>query len=368
MEIQILQENLLKGLSNVIRIISTKPQLPILQNVVLMTEQGRVKLAATNLETTEICWLGAKIESEGGVCVPARLLMDFVSSLSPGTLTLREEEGSLKITGPGVKAQIPGIAASEFPPLTQLATESAMEFDSKVFIEAVKMVIFSAATDEGRPMLTGVKLKQLEKQLTLAATDGYRLSVKKMEVPAEQSVDLVVPARALTEVVKIGHEGKNAATCKIGQTADGQLAFLYDDLEIYTRLIEGDYPKYEKIIPTTHSTRMTIETAPLHRAVKSAAIFAKDNANIIKLTLTPTGVEVSANTPQVGENRVEVEATVEGDGGEMAINSRFLLDFLSNYPEDEVVFEMTGSLNPGVFKPVNDDSYLHIIMPVRVQS
>lgn len=368
MEIQILQENLLKNLTNLVRIISTKPQLPILQNLIISTEQTRVKIAATNMETSEICWLGAKVISEGGLCVPARLFIDFVSSLSPGTITLESKEGSLRVSGGGVNAQIPGIDVSEFPPLAQFVPEGAMEFETKAFIEALKMVLFSAATDEGRPMLTGIKMTQTEGQLVLASTDGYRLSLKKITVNSTETFDLVVPARALTEVVKIGHDAKNTTkTCKIGKTADGQLAFMYDDLEIFTRLIDGEFPKYEKIIPSTHTTMAKIDTASLLRAVKSASIFARDNANIIKMVVSPEGIEVSANTPQVGENRVEIEAAVEGEGGEMAFNSRFLQEFLTNFSEEEVVFQMTGSLNPGVFKPVGEESYLHIIMPVRIQ-
>lgn len=355
-------------MSNIVRIISTKPQLPILQNLVISTEKGRVKIAATNMETSETCWLGAKVKEDGGICIPARLFIDFVSSLSPGTITLEASEGILKISGGGVNAQIPGIDISEFPPLPQYIQEGAMEFDTKTFIDALRLVIFSAATDEGRPMLTGVKMTQKDGILVLAATDGYRLSVKKIEVASADAFEIVVPAKAMAEVVKIGHENKNTTkACTVGKTADGQLAFVFEDLEIFTRLIDGEFPKYEKIIPAIYTTQLRIETATLLRAVKSASVFARDNANIIKLTVSPAGLEVSANTPQVGENRISLEAQVEGDGGEMAFNSRFLQDFLTNYTEADLVFQMTGSLNPGVFKPTKEDSYLHIIMPVRIQ-
>jgi len=234
-------------------------------------------------------------------------------------------------------------------------------------VAAVSAVLFAAAADEGRPLLTGVRLKGTESGLVLAATDGYRLSLKKTKMSLGKIVDAVVPARALGEVVKVGQEEKDAEGVRVAQGDSGQLSFVVGDTTVHTRLIEGEYPNFEKIIPKTHTTRALLDRESLTRAVKSAAIFARDNANIVRLSLGAQRAAVSANTPQVGENRVELEAKIDGEGGDIAFNSRFLLEFLANFTGDELLFEMTGSLNPGVFKPVKDDSYLHIIMPVRVQ-
>jgi DNA polymerase-3 subunit beta len=227
-------------------------------------------------------------------------------------------------------------------------------------------VLFSAATDEGRPILTGIRIIQKDKETIFVATDGYRLSVKKVALKTKNPLDLLVPARALKEMTKACFEDKELKTIHLASAADGQISFSVGDTEIRTRLIDGEYPNYEKIIPTKHNTRVLLEKSTLEKAVKSAAIFARDNANIIRFHIENQTLTVSANSPQAGEDEIDIEARVDGEGGDMALNGRFLLEFLANYQEDEVLFEMTGALNPGVFRPAKDDSYLHIIMPVRV--
>jgi DNA polymerase-3 subunit beta len=228
--------------------------------------------------------------------------------------------------------------------------------------------LFSAASDEGRPILTGIKIKEDGEETLLAATDGYRLSTKKIVLPLKKFVDAVIPARTLSEVLKIANEEKEEKTVYVGKTPDGQVGFMVGDTTIFTRLLDGEYPNFDRIIPKTFTTRVLIDKEPFARAVRSAAIFAKDNANIVRVVLDKQKIVVSANAPQVGENKVELDAKIDGDGGEIAFNSRFLVEFLANLAESEFVFEMTGALNPGVFKLVKDESFLHIIMPVRVTS
>lgn len=367
MIINVLQENLLTALARVTRIVPVKPQLPIVQNVLLSTEDRRLKIVATSLEITETVWVGSKVEKEGGICVPARLLLEFVSSLPKGTVQLAEKDGSLVVQCAGFRALIPGVSAKEFPPVPVLEKKHAVVVEKDGILEAIERVVFSAATDEGRPLLTGVRVIQKDGETVFAATDGYRLSVKRVSLKTKEGLDLLVPGRALSEVVKTCLEEKEAKEILMIKPAEGQVAFIVGDTEIQTRLIDGDYPNFEKIIPTKHNTRLLIEKEVLTGAVKSAAIFARDSANIIKFHIENQEFTISANTPQVGEDEITVEAKVDGEGGDIAFNSRFLLDFLANYKEDELLFEMTGSLNPGVFRPPKDDSYLHIIMPVRVQ-
>jgi DNA polymerase-3 subunit beta len=198
------------------------------------------------------------------------------------------------------------------------------------------------------------------------ATDGYRLSVVKAELPGKQELDMVVPSRTLSEVVKVAAEEKEAKDVTLARGDDGQLSVIIGDTRVMTRTIEGEYPPYAKIIPKTHTTRALLDMPSFSRAVRAAAIFARDSANIIRLKLAGQHIVVSANSPQVGENEAEIDAKIDGDGGEIAFNSRFLLELLANTNYEEMLFEMTGSLNPGVFKPVKDASFLHIIMPVRV--
>ena len=367
MIINILQENLVRALNKAARVVPIKPQLPIIQNVLLTTEEGRLKIIATNLEITEIVFVGAKIEKEGGICVSSRLLLEFVSSLPQAPVRLETTEGSLIVQSGGFRATIPGSPAEEFPSVLATKTKTGLTIDKEEILEATLRVVFSAATDEGRPILTGVRIQKKENETTFAATDGYRLSVKRIALKTKEPLDMLLPARALGEVIRGCQEDKAVKTINIIMAGDGQASFVVGDTEIRTRLIDGEYPEFEKIIPTKHNTRVLLDKTTFEKAVKAAAIFARDNANIIRLHVENQTVTVSANTPQVGEDQIDIDAKVDGEGGDMAFNSRFLLEFLSNFSEEELLFEMTGSLNPGVFKPVKDDSYLHIIMPVRVQ-
>jgi DNA polymerase-3 subunit beta len=368
MIINILQENLLRALIKTSRIVPAKPQLPIIQNILLLAKDGMVTITATNLETTEIVSVGAKIEKEGGLCVSSRLLLEFVSSLPQATVTLSVKEGSLLISCGGFRATIPGINPSEFPQMPERIKKGEVIIQKEEIVASVGRILYSAATDEGRPILTGVRVVQKEEETVFATTDGYRLSVKKIILQSKNPLDLLVPARALGEVVKACTEDKESKTISLTKPTDGQISFLTGDTEIRTRLIDGEYPVFEKIIPTKHNTRVLLDKNVLEKAVKAAAVFARDNANIVRFHIENQTVTLSANTPQVGEDEVDVDAKVDGEGGDIAFNSRFLLEFLANYPENELLFEMTGSLNPGVFKAPKDDSYLHIIMPVRVTS
>lgn len=337
-----------------------------MQNVLLSTDESRLRVVATNMETTEVVWTGAKVEKEGGICVSSRLLTDLVMSLPQDTIQMVAKEGSLHVRSHGVNATIPGIGASEFPPVAAVKKKKGMKMDKALLLDALAGVLFAAATDEGRPLLTGVKIAKQEDGALFAATDGYRLSIKKIKSEKLGDLNLVIPARALSEVVKVIQEEKDVATAEIVQADEGQLVFTVGDTEIHTRPIAGEYPNIEKIIPTRHNTRVLVDKTSLLHAVKSASIFARDNANILRLHIENQKMVVSANTPQVGENHVEVDAKVDGEGGDIAFNSRFLLEFLNGFAGEELLFEMTGSLNSGVFRPVKDDSYLHIIMPVRV--
>lgn len=339
-----------------------------MQNVLLTATDSVFKIVATSLELTEVVAAGAKIEKAGGICVSSRLLTDLVVSLPQEKVQLVAEAGSLHVRCGKVNATIPGVPAAEFPPVSAPSSKGAVSLEKGALLTALSGVLFAAATDEGRPILTGVKIRKADGGVSVAATDGYRLSLKNLDLALAGDLDITVPARALSEVVKVSTEGKDVKTVQMISADDGLLVFVVGDSEIHTRAIMGEYPNIEKIIPKSHNTRVLLDTQSLLRAVKSAAVFARDNANILRLHIENQSVVVSANTPQVGENHVEVEAKVDGDGGDIAFNSRFLLEFLGNFPGDEVIFEMTGSLNPGVFKAPKDQSYTHIIMPVRVQS
>jgi DNA polymerase III subunit beta len=368
MKILILQENLLKTLTRVGRIISTKSQLPVLQNVHIKTENGIVRITSTNTETTISSLVGAKIESEGEICVSAKLLTELVSSLPQETVTLEEKEGHILVSTTRTKAELSAMPAEEFPPIKIEVAKGGLTMEKAVVTEALSATLYAAATDDGRPLLTGIKIVSDGENLVFAATDGYRLSVKRMVQKVGENFDMVVPARAMMEVYKTLMEDKEEKTLGFGKNEDGQLCLSVGDTTVLARLIDGEYPPYSKIIPKNHTSSANFDKGEFQQAVKSASIFARDNANIVRVHLEKGGITVSANTPQVGQNTVSVEAKVEGDAADIAFNSRFLLDFLSNCSVDELTFEMTGSLNPGLFRKDGDDSFIHIIMPVRVQN
>lgn len=367
MKCTLLHQNLLRGLTRVGKAGQTKTQMPILQNTLLSVKDGGLSLTTTNTEITIKTQILGKVEKEGGICVPTRLLIELISSFPEGNVVFETKENDLLISCGGFHAEIPGIDVQEFPPVPEKQAKGNT-IEKNTFLTSLKSVLFSAATDEGRPILAGVKIQTQGKKAFLVTTDGYRLSLKEMVIGTEEVLDLIVPSRALFEVVRIGEEEKDEKNLVFTRAKDGQLGFYIGDTEIYTRAIDGAYPNYEKIIPKTIGTSVVFEKEQFLRAVKSASIFARDNANIIRICVEDQHVVISANTPAVGQSKIDVEAKIKGEGGEIAFNSRFLLEFLGVISTKNILFEMTGSLNPGVFKLEGDSSYLHIIMPVRVQS
>lgn len=368
MKISILQENLHKGVSRASRIISTKPQVPVLSNLLLLATEGGLQIVSSSLDITEKNTTSAKVEREGGLCVPARMFTELVSSLPQDTVVLEEKEGVLAVSCAGFHSTMAGIDKGEFPPVVVMGGKAKTVVEKEALVKALSLVLFASATDEGRPLLTGVKLTQKKEKTVLAATDGYRLSVYSLSLGFIDKTDAVIPARALIELVRVCQEEKETKEIEFFPVVDGQLCIRIGETEIITRQVDGQYPNYEKIVPAGHATSATIDTQELLRAVRSASIFARDSANIVRFHTNKKTITASANAPQVGESAVEIDAKIVGEeGGDIAFNSKFLIDLLAVFPGDEVVLETTGSLNPGVFLSPKDPAFLHIIMPVRVQ-
>lgn len=376
MKISLLQEGLAKGVGVVGRVVATKAQLPVLANILLSTDQGKLKLTATNLETGINLWLGGKIEEEGKISVPARIFSETINALPPGTVSLSTEEERLKIVCGKFKAEINGISAEEFPEVPTLKDQKekieTLVLDRKILEEGVGQVAVAAATDESRPVFTGIKMELEENTLRLAATDGYRLSIKSIGKlkGIKKKKEMVVPARALSELVRVlGAAETEAKEIIFAATSEEkQLILSFGEGEVVTRILEGEFPDFDKIVPKTHTTSVSLETEELFQAVKATAVFAKDSANIVKFKITESGLVISANTPQVGGNEVEVEGKVLGENAEVAFNSRYLIDVLNVIGAKELTLQVSGPLNPGVFIPAGETGFLHIIMPVRVQA
>jgi len=366
MKVSILQENLNKALGVVGRTTTTRSQLPILANILLSAEKGKLKLAATNLETGVNYYIGGKIEKQGSITVPAKIFLEMAASLPAGKVDLVVEGDSLKIKAVNFQAKINGISAAEFPQIPRFGGKPDLSFKIENFKTMVNQVAFAAAADEARPVLAGVRFTSESGKLVLAATDGYRLSLKKFKSLTPQKIKkpLILPARTLQEVARIKEDGEVRA---ILTKKDNQLIFSLGDVEIVCRLIEGEFPAFEKVIPQECKTKVWLEKEELVQAVKLASIFARETANIVKFKIKKSKLQISANAPQVGSNISEVDVKVEGEENEIAFNFRYLLDFLNSIEKKEIIFEMSSPLNPGAFKIKGDNSLLHIIMPVRVQ-
>lgn len=365
MNIVVFKEHLKKALSFVNKAVSTKTQLPILSNVLISTEEGRVKIAATNLETSISFWIGATVEEQGSITVPARLFTELISSISSEKVLLKDEKGSLVMEGEGSQVSLGGIDAQEYPPLP---TEGGEKFSLKTkgLVDSLPFVLISASSDEGRPVLTGVKLGQWGGKTALVATDGFRLSIKQTE-EKELNRGVVIPARFFAEVSRAITEERVDTVDLYLEKEKSQAVFSLPHSLISTRLIEGEFPPFEKIVPTSHVTRLVFSKEEAQRAIKLAAVYAKEASNIIKLTASDTSLVVTSNTPQLGKNSSVIETRKEGEDMEVAFNVKYLIDLLSVLPGEDVVFESAGPLSPGLFKSLVDDSCLHVIMPVRVQ-
>ena len=372
MKLSVMQENLARGLSVVSRAVSTRSTLPVLANVLLRTEDAGLKLTATNLEIGITYWVPGKVESEGATTVPARLLSDLVSSLPSAERVDLELQGAdtLHIRAGRFATHVKGIDADEFPAIQSATEPPTTRISQKLLKRALEETIFAAASDEARPILTGVLARFDGDRLTLAAADNYRIAVKTLDIvdPVE-AVSVVIPARALAELNRILAEVDDPVDVILAQ-ARNQVLFHLEGIDLVSRLIDGQFPNYQQVLPQSHTTRAVLEREELLRAVRPAALIASSSANIVKLQVGSNGdagLTVTANA-EVGDYEGHVEAAVEGDGTTIAFNARYLNDVLANVDAEQFAIELNGPLSPGVFKPIDDTAYVHVVMPVRTTS
>ena len=371
-KLSLMQENLARGLQVVGRAVSSRATLPVLSNVLLRTEDAGLKLTTTNLEIGITCWVPGKIDTDGSLTVPARLFSDIVNSLPPGERVDLESDGadSLRIRSGRFRAHIKGIDAEEFPAIPAAGERPTTRVSQKVLRAALGEVAFAAASDESRPILTGVLTRFSGDRMTLAAADNYRIAVKTVSVmdPVEDR-SLVVPARSYTELARILTDSDDPVDLVLAPSRN-QVLFHVDGIDLVTRLVDGQFPNYQQVLPAAHTTRAVVDREDLLKATRLSALIASSSANVVKLTVQSEGtgtVAVSANA-EIGDNEGEIEAAVEGEGTSIAFNARFLTEVLQNVDADQLALEFNGPLSPGVFRPVGDPDYVHVIMPVRTAS
>jgi len=377
MKLSCLQENLNRGLSLVGRAAATRTTLPITNNVLLASDQGRLKLVATNLEMAITCWIGAKIDEEGAITVPAKLLTEFVATLPNDKIEVKlaPKGKTLELKCARFEARISGVDAKEFPPIPKVDDGIVTKVEIGALRQAISQVVFAAATDESRPVLTGVNAEFEGKNLTLAAADGFRLAVYKLPLTvavSEKSV-AIIPSRTLAELNRLAGDQEEAVEVKVN-ASKSQILFRLKDVEMVSQLVQGNFPQYSQLIPQSFNTRATVDVAQFLRATKTAAIFARDGSGIVRLIITPGASDVtpgklsiSARSEEIGEDTGEIDTVVQGAEAKIAFNGKYLMDVLSVLKENQVAIEMTTPSSPGVFKPVGADNYLHVIMPMFVQ-
>ncbi|HEX8964993.1 MAG TPA: DNA polymerase III subunit beta [Patescibacteria group bacterium] len=364
MKVSVLTGNLQKKLSFVNHAISSRVQLPILSNFLLETREDSLVISATDLEIGIETIVPVQVEEKGSTTVPAKLFTELINALPEEKITLTVKEGSLTIQSKKTNSVLQTMSREEFPSLYEEKGERIIEINPEAFRHDLSMVAFAASIETTRPALSGVLIKKEDNSLLFVATDGYRLSLKKDQSQGivESDKTILVPVRVIKEVLGLK---ENSSISLYVSSQSNQIIFEQDETVLVGRLIEAQYPTYQKIIPTDFSAKIAFDREELLKAVKTCSIFARETANIVTLSLQKEKIIVSAKTPSLGENTVEVEAKLEGEENEIAFNVRYLLDVLGNVSENELTFEMTGPLNPGVFKIANNDSFLHLIMPIR---
>ena len=386
MRLSVNQSSLAKALSIVNRAVSSRTTMPILGNVLLDATGDGLRLAATNREIGINCWIAADVEESGSTTIPARLLSEFVNSLPNERVSMALEQSTetLGLTCAKHSANIKGINAFEFPliPTYQpeptnseapTVTGDVYTVASNALASLIDSVVFAASADENRPTLTGIETTFDDGRLTMAATDGYRLSMRSMETSAGEKATIIIPGRNLSEVSRICADATGEITAIVSANRNQVLfsatsAKEWQRVDIISELIDARFPDYRATIPKSHNTRCTVDASALLKAVRVAMLFARDNANIIRCTMLPDGLfRIAATSVEMGDNTSEIECNVEGDEINIAFDGRLLSDALSHVPTAQVIIETTRPTRPGTIRPVGNDDYLMVIMPMNAK-
>lgn len=373
MKISVLQENLARGLSTVTKAVDTRPQLPVLQNVLLEADGSQLRLAATNLQMSITMLIGAKVNEPGAITLPAKTFTDLVSNLSPERvdLTLDPKTHTVEVRCGATRSNIKGIDADEFPPIAH-AERADIYIEGKVLREMINQTAFAAAKDDNRPVLTGVYTEVQDDVITMAAADGYRLAVRyaKLERPVSEKATVIIPARALLEIARVIDEDDMEVGIALPDRRD-IVTFLLPNLTVSAQVVEGRFPDFSAIIPRSYSTSTVMYTQDLLKACRRAQIFARDNANSGRLYVRPASgpgepgeVMVVGRSNERGDNEGVLDASIEGEPLEISFNIEYLIDVLRVINEERVVFQSNGAENAAVVRPDAREDFVHVIMPM----
>lgn len=362
MQASVLHKDLEKLLSFTSRFVSNRAQLPILANIKLVAKGAKLTLEATNLEMSVSGSIGAKVEKEGEVAVPSRAFTDLVSSLHVEKLLLESQGESLQVSGENFKSNLSGMNTSDFPEIPN-SLNAEFAIPQEIFSKAVSQVLFSCSPELSRPALGGVLMLFSDNNLSLVTSDGFRLSRRDLVLKSKLNKKIIVPKNILTELVRISSDEKEISF--FSGEENKQVLFGAGDMVFGSRMVEGEYPPFEKIIPTTSSTTVNVNKEDFRSAIKTAAVFAREGANTVKLHLEDNVVEVSAQSAQTGSQESVVEAKIEGPALDIIFNYRYLEDFLNITKGESVTMKFNSATAAGVFLDSDDENYLHLVMPVK---
>ena len=376
MKATVKQQQLAHGVNVVARAVAPRSTLPVLSNILIKTDEGRLRLSATNLELGITTWIGANVQNEGAITVPARTFSDLISNLpnEDVLLTLDPTTRTLNVNCGASNTDIKGIDAEEFPPIPEPDLTNAIPLNVENFKEMIQQVAFAASTDDSRPMLTGIHLTSDGDKLSMAATDGFRISVRTAVLadPLPNRLEAIIPARAMSELARIATDGNDNLLMNF-PAERGQVIFHMKDVELVSQLIDGTFPDYKAIIPPSFKTHTVLSTSGLLAACKQAEIIARDSTNVAQLDIQPESdgqksatLEISAVSEQTGSSEITVDASIDGTPLLVAFNVRFLREVLEVIKTANVLLETNAANSPGMIRPVGDEYFRHIIMPMHL--
>ena len=364
MKISCKRENLARGLAIVGRMVKQRATLPVLSNIMIASDKGRLKLAVTDLESAISIWIGAKIDEEGAITLPARTFMDYVSASSDETIALLCDNSDVLVKSSHNRATVKGISAEEFPIIPQVKEGKPITISSHSLKSAIFSVSLAAALDETRPVLAGVLLRVKLDKIKVVSTDSYRLAEKQIALKksAEQAFDIIIPSRVANELARILPPDETEVEIKVGEN---QAQFTFGDIEFLSREIEGSFPDYEQIIPSEMAYECESDKTKFAEAVKMVSVFARDSGNNIKFVASEKSLEIAAASSQIGDAKASLEVVSKGSSLSVAFNSKFILDALAVIAGETVTLGFSGELSPGQISDKEDPSYRYIIMPLR---
>lgn len=366
MRFTILQQDLIPIIQTVSRSVGVRATLPVLENILIATENGKVKISATNLEIGIIKYVSAEVIEEGEITVPAKTFLELIAGLKQSKLEIESSQTALSVSSGKFKATINGIPATEFPVIPVSQTEQ-VRFKKEV-LQSCASILFGAATDEGRPILTGVLTQSKGDKIDFVATDGFRLAHAQITLPEAIEFKALIPKRTFEEILRILSEEKVEDVGISMAESQNQVVFNFGQTVVSSRLIEGQYPNWEKIIPTQIVTRAVVNKEDLLKAIRLAAIFAKNEANIIVIKTEKDHFLLESSAKELGNQHNEVETQLEGEDLQIAFNAKFLIDALSAAPSTQVMMEFSGPLTPTLIKPMGVSGLQYVVMPVRINN